>query len=347
MADVTPVSALNRPGQVENAGDASALLLKVFAGEVLATFEESNVLMGITRTKTLSGGAVSWRFPVIGRASTSYHTPGDNILTDEDGQAAPAKYLKNIKQDERLIHADKLLTSSVFIDKLDTILNHFDARAEYARELGRALAVTVDKNLMRMLFKASQAAATITGLNGGFEILDADANTNGPSFVDALFRAKQKMDETDVPKDGRYAVISPAQMRLLFTDGAGAITSSLQWINRDFAGGGSTGEFGSGRVPSLAGFTLVESNHVLTATDASTDNQYAAGAANDYTYTHVPAELIVATVFQRDAVATVKLADLSVESEYMINYQGDLLVAKMCLGHGILRPECAGLIRLT
>ena len=43
----------------------------------------------------------------------------------------------------------------------------------------------------------------------------------------------------------------------------------------------------------------------------------------------------------KDAVATVKLMDLSVESEYQINRQGTLVVSKYAMGHNVLRPACA------
>ena len=42
-----------------------------------------------------------------------------------------------------------------------------------------------------------------------------------------------------------------------------------------------------------------------------------------------------------DAVATAKLMDMSVESEYQINRQGTLMVAKYAMGHNVLRPACA------
>jgi len=44
---------------------------------------------------------------------------------------------------------------------------------------------------------------------------------------------------------------------------------------------------------------------------------------------------------QKEAVGTVKLLDLAMESEYDIRRQGTLMVAKYAMGHGILRPECA------
>ena len=48
-----------------------------------------------------------------------------------------------------------------------------------------------------------------------------------------------------------------------------------------------------------------------------------------------------ALVMTKDAVATAKLMDLSVESEYQINRQGTLMVSKYAMGHNILRPACA------
>jgi len=46
-------------------------------------------------------------------------------------------------------------------------------------------------------------------------------------------------------------------------------------------------------------------------------------------------------IFTADAAATVKLMDLGVESEYQIDRQGTLMVAKYAMGHNILRPACA------
>ena len=49
----------------------------------------------------------------------------------------------------------------------------------------------------------------------------------------------------------------------------------------------------------------------------------------------------VGIVSHPSAVGTVKLLDLATESEYDINRQGTLFVAKYAMGHGVLRPECA------
>jgi len=64
---------------------------------------------------------------------------------------------------------------------------------------------------------------------------------------------------------------------------------------------------------------------------ASGDNQYISNVALE----------VRALVMTVDAVATVKLLDMSVESEYQITRQGTLIVSKYAMGHNVLRPACA------
>ena len=65
------------------------------------------------------------------------------------------------------------------------------------------------------------------------------------------------------------------------------------------------------------------------------------GAARKTAYISDVALRVRALVMTKDAVATVKLMDMSVESEYQINRQGTLVVSKYAMGHNVLRPACA------
>lgn len=96
---------------------------------------------------------------------------------------------------------------------------------------------------------------------------------------------------------------------------------------------------GSGRTyqyDAPAATTNSWSTHV-TNTGATTSN----GAARKTAYVSDVAMRVQALVMTKDAVATAKLMDLSVESEYQINRQGTLMVSKYAMGHNILRPACA------
>ncbi len=309
---------VSRIGQVNGANDVNALFLKVWSGEVLATFMRENKMLGMTQVRSISSGK-SAQFPVIGTTSASYHTPGNEILGT------------SIKHNEKTVNIDDLLVSSAFIANLDEAKNHYDVRSIYTSEMGRALANTVDKNLLQLAVLSAQASATITGGNGGTQITDADANTNATSLIASIFECAQALDEKDVPSEDRFCVVKP--------DIYYQIVQNDKILNRDFGANGN-GVYSDGTVIKVAGINIVKSN---TAVTAYADNSSAVSGTNN-TY-NVDAQHVVATVFHKSAIGTVKLMDLAMESEYDIRRQGNLMVGKMALGSGIIRPESATLIK--
>jgi len=82
--------------------------------------------------------------------------------------------------------------------------------------------------------------------------------------------------------------------------------------------------------------TAVWDTHVTNTGSVATSGQ-----ARKTAYISDVALRVRALVMTKDAVATVKLMDLSVESEYQINRQGTLMVSKYAMGHNVLRPACA------
>ena len=109
-------------GQTNSSGDANALFLKVFAGEVLASFQRQNKMLPLTTVRSISQGK-SAQFPLVGLASAEYHTAGAEI----NGTA--------IKHAERVITIDDLLISHAFISNIDEAKNHYDVRSIYSQEL--------------------------------------------------------------------------------------------------------------------------------------------------------------------------------------------------------------------
>ena len=300
-------------GKANNTGDDNALFLKVFSGEVLAAFARRNQMLGMSMVRTISQGK-SAQFPALGKTTASYHTPGNEITG------------KVIQKNERVITIDDLLISDSFISQIDEAKNHYDVRSIYSTEMGNALAREVDQHLLQLAILAAQSATTVTGESGGSVITDADAKTNGGSLITSIFDAAQALDEKDVPEEDRYCVVPPATYYNL--------VENDKILNRDF--GGSNGIYAEGQVLKVAGINIVKSN---TAVDAFADNSSAISGANN-TYTGDFSNT-AAVVFHKSAIGTVKLMDLAMESEYDIRRQGTLMVAKMALGHGILRPEAA------
>ena len=339
----------SRVGLVEGGSDNNALFLKKFSGEILQTFEESNVFKALHTIRTIESGK-SAQFPVTGIASAAYHTPGENIA---DGGNS---YLSDIKKTEKVINIDQMLIASTFLANIDDVKNHYDIRSVYANELGKALAVRFDTALAKVFIAASRDSANLSqvGKSGGqLDVANNDfsapdtpgtvAATTGADLVAAFFSAAQKLDENDVPSDGRFCVLRPQEYYKLVT-GADSSNSFnlLSAVNSDIGGQGSIAQ---GTVPQIAGISIYKSNHI-PSTDLSSTSTGDGAASNDVfggngVGYNGDFRNSLGIVSHSAAVGTVKLLDLATESEYQIERQGTLFVAKYAMGHGVLRPECA------
>jgi len=311
MANASPT----RLGQANNAGDAKALFLKVFAGEVLTAFKEATVTEGKFQERTIASGK-SAQFPIIGKIGAEYHTPGSEITG------------LNVPQNERVITIDDLLISHAFISNIDEAMNHYDVRAPFSEQIGRALAYQMDKHKLQLALLAARASSPVTGENGGGSVTSATmlTDTTGEALVAALFAAAQKMDENFIPEDDRWVYLNPQAYYLL--------AQNTKIMNRFWGG---EGEYAGAKVLRVAGLNVVKTNHAPYGASVSngtvgagTDNKYAVTATNT-----------VGVVAHKAAIGTVKLMDLAMESEYDIRRQGTLMVAKYAMGHGILRPAAA------
>ena len=332
----------SRLGQVNATGDVNALFLKVFSGEILTTFEETNVMKDLHMVRTIQNGK-SAQFPVTGIASAKYHTAGENIA---DGGNS---YLSAIKHAERVISIDDVLISSTFIANIDELKNHYDVRSIYAKELGKALAKRFDIATMKTLAAAARGSSEIGGdsgtILGSSSSLFAGTSATAPELIDALYAVAESLDSKDVSDEGRFAVLTPADYYTLITSDNSAISLAA---NRD---AGGVGNIATGTISQVAGISLVKSNHLsaIKVTEANQDqnddlvNNDVFGASGTGYNADLSATRILAGT--KEAIGTVKLLDLATESEYQIERQGTLFVAKYAMGHGVLRPECAVEVR--
>ncbi len=302
-------------GLVNNAGTADALFLKQFSGEVLTSFEQATVTADKQMVRTIANGK-SAQFPVMGRSSAAYHTPGAEITGTD------------INHNEKVITINDLLLSSHFISNIEEAKNHYDVRSVYSSEMGRALAFQMDKHVLQTMAQAAAATANVgdSGYASGTVITDTDSGTNATSLIGSIFDAAEALDDAYVPSEGRFCFLKPEQYYLL--------ANASNAVNVDFSGRGSIAE---GTVPQIAGINLIKTPHLPTSN--VTGNGVDAGGAGGAQA--VAAANTTALIAHTSAVGTVKLMDLAVESEYDIRRQGTLMVAKYAMGHGVLRPEAA------
>ena len=342
MAYMEP--SVSRLGQQNATGDANTLFLKQFAGEVMATFETENVMMPLHTVRSISSGK-SAQFPTTGVASATYHTPGESLLVTDLSSAS--KYLSKIKHSEVNISIDDMLVSSAFIANIDEAKNHYDVRSIYSTEIGRSLAMVADKNLIRVVIAGSRAttdrfnvaAGTSTQYLGGELTVDDEltGTSLGDAYTTAFFSAAQQMDEKNVPQNDRYAVVTPAVYYQL-------INLNKDAISRDFNPNPNASK-GEGYIVQIAGIRIFKSNNIPQIDETSVTNVHGnAGVKNDgfgadTGYGQASFARTKGVIFQKEAVGTVKLLDLGVESDYSVERQGTLLVAKYAMGHNVLREE--------
>ena len=200
-------------------------------------------------------------------------------------------------------------------------------------------------------------------------------------FMEGVIEAKRILEAAGAPMDDLVCIIASDLYYHLFKATTNAeATSVLHMFNRDIGGSGSvvgldmptiagipvvrtphlgsdTGTAWSGSLWSTATTTgqaplgAAESNRAAHYNLPATTNGVVNSGSNigavggldgtdSINYT-TEASLVLGLVMSKDAVATVKLMDLSVESEYQIQRQGTLIVAKYAMGHNILRPGMA------
>lgn len=328
----------------------NALFLKQFAGEVLTTFETENVMMPLHTVRSISSGK-SAQFPTTGIASATYHTPGESLMTTDNGSGA-SKYLSRVKHAEVVISIDDMLVSSAFIANIDEAKNHYDVRSIYSTEIGRQLAYVADKNLIRSVISGAVATTDRFGGSasaylGATESYDDELSSTslGDALATAFFNVAQKMDEKGVPQNDRYAVVTPEVYYQL-------VNLNKDAISRDY-NPEVNGSKAGGYIVQIAGIRILKSNNIPTTDEATTgvaphnssqvaNDVFGASGTGYGAFNFVRSKGII---FQKEAVGTVKLLDLAVESDYSIERQGTLMVAKYAMGHGVLRNECCYWLR--
>ena len=320
MANASPVKFGN-----VNSGSTrdDALFLKVFAGEVITSFDRASKTAGADMVRSISNGK-SASFPVMGRVGASYHAVGTEITGSD------------VNSNEKVITINDLLISSVFVSNIEEAKNHWDVRSAYSTEMGRALSFQKDKHILQTIGQATLASANVTGgdattnvVNTG--IASATDATAANAMIDAIFAAAKELDANYVPSEGRKCFMRLEEYYKL--------ANATNAVNVDFSGG-ANGGVASGKVARIAGIELVPVPHFVASNVSSGVD---AGSATNAGSTPQAVNLsnFVALVSHPSAVGTVKLMDLAVEKEYDIRRQGTLMVAKYSMGHGVLRPEAA------
>ena len=325
----TSIGTLNNTGSTPLAlGTAYdtkyATYLKLFSGELFKAYESATIAKGTVQTRQLKNGK-SLQFIFTGRMTADYHEPGTPILGSGDPPVA-----------EKTIVCDDLLVSSAFVYDLDETLAHYSLRSEISAKIGHALAEAYDKKVFRTIALAAREAHPITAAPGpepGGSVIQIGSGNqyDAQKLVDAFFEAAAILDEKNLPKTGRSAVLNPRQYYALISQ----VDSNI--LNRDY--GNSQGNLNSGEgLVSIAGIDIKRSNNLpfqagTIAAVNGENNNYAGAFANH-----------AGLIYQKDAAACVEAIGPQVQTtgnDIKTMYQGDIIVGRLAMGCGTLNPAAA------
>ncbi len=292
------------------------LLLELFGGEIQAAYERLTVMRDKHRVFKLENGK-SLRFPRVGRATASYHTPGTEILG------------KQIDHDEIVLTTDDKLIADVFVADIHEILNHFDVRSEYTRQLSEALAVQYDQNVMRAVIKAARTNDLLGGpVSAPVQVAGVDADAT--KLFAAISKAKETLDNNFVRVDQVpvYALFKNAQWYLM--------ANSDKNLNRDYNGGDAS--IRRHTLETVDGVQIIKSNISPYGTDDRANLTIPARY-------RIAMNTTVGAVWTPDAVATADVQEMSVQTDEQIAKQGTLILARQMSGTDTFRSSNAVEIR--
>ena len=362
----TLTTSLTRPGQSNSTGDARALYLKLFSGEMFKGFQHNAIARDLVMKRTLKNGR-SLQFIYTGHTKAEFHTPGNAILGNTDGAPPVA---------EKTITIDDLLISSAFVYELDEVLAHYDLRSEISRKIGYALAEKYDRLAFRAIARGARAASPVSATGyvepGGTQIqVGTGAGTEADAYdsaklVAAFYDAAAALDEKGVSSDGRVAVLNPRQYYeliqavgsngLVNRDVQGTALQGGQGIveiagikiyksmNIPFLGkygtkyGGTTGVTSPGNTGDFVGEALED------ASGAST------GINNDYGTAAEVGSTSCGLIFQKEAAGMVEAIGPQVQvtsGDVSVIYQGDVMLGRLACGCDYLNPAAAVELHVT
>ena len=362
----TLTTALTRPGQSNSTGDARALYLKLFSGEMFKGFQHNAIARDLVMKRTLTNGK-SLQFVYTGHTKAEYHVPGNSILGNTDGAPPVA---------EKTITIDDLLISSAFVYELDETLAHYELRGEISKKIGYALAQKYDRLIFRQIAKGARQASPITKSGfvepGGTQIRVGTNNQASDAYVPAsliaaFYDAAAALDEKGVSQEGRVAVLNPSQYYELI-QGVG----SNGLINRDAQGTALQGGQG---IIEIAGIKIYKSMNIpffgsygTKYGSASATNPGVTSPGNIGSFVGETAEDARASVtgingnygnssdfanscgliFQKEGAGVVESIGPQVQitsGDVSVVYQGDVILGRLAMGADFLNPAaCVELI---
>lgn len=302
-------------GAVDNTS-ASTFIPEIWSDEVIASYQTNLVLANLVKKLSMTG-----------KKGDTIHIPKPTRGSATAKAANTAVTIQNSVESEVIVTINKHFEFSRLIEDITDVQALASLRQFYTGDAGYGLATQVDNDLFDLSKSFGDgdasdyvhSASFMCDATGGFVPYALDTVVTADAFTDACFRAAiQKLDDEDVPMDGRSFVVPPSLRN--------AIMGIERYVSSDFVSGSVVG---NGKIGSLYGTEIYVTSNVPTIETAA-DN--AAGG-----------DVRGAIMFHKDAMVLAEQLNVRSQTQYKQEFLGTLYTADTLYGTQVIRPE-AGLI---
>ena len=302
-------------GAVDNTS-ASTFIPEIWSDEVIASYQTNLVLANLVKKLSMTG-----------KKGDTIHIPKPTRGSATAKAANTAVTIQNSVESEVIVTINKHFEFSRLIEDITDVQALASLRQFYTGDAGYGLATQVDNDLFDLSKSFGDgdasdyvhSASYMCDATGGFVPYALDTVVTADAFTDACFRAAiQKLDDEDVPMDGRSFVVPPSLRN--------AIMGIERYVSSDFVSGSVVG---NGKIGSLYGTEIYVTSNVPTIETAAANS---AGG-----------DVRGAIMFHKDAMVLAEQLNVRSQTQYKQEFLGTLYTADTLYGTQVIRPE-AGLI---
>ena len=290
---------------VQSTVNTAGFIPEVWSDEIIAAYKKNLVAANLFKKMSMKGkkGDVM-HFPSPARGSAAVKTASSQVtLIAESGT-------------EKTVTVNQHYEYSRLIEDFAEVQALSSLRRFYTDDAGYALATRIDTSLIQLgrgaqSGTAGSAAYDKAYLAGDGSTLYVDGTNVGTALTDAgLRRAIQRLDDSDVPMDGRFLIVPPSTRNTMM--------GLARFTEQAFVGDGAT--IRNGQIGDVYGVKVFVTTNADTATTTTTR---------------------IALLAHPEAFVLVDQLGVRVQTQYKQEYLGTLLTADTLYGVGELRDTSA------
>ena len=283
---------------------AATFIPEIWSDEIAAAYKKSLVAANLVKKMSFKGKkGDTVHIPVPTRGSAASKTAGSQVTLIAATESEVTVSINNHYEYSRLIE------DIVEAQALSSL------RQFYTDDAGYALGKQVDTDLIKLgriaQGGANTAAYTKGYIGGDGSTLYVAANNNASALTDAgIRRAIQRLDDSDVPMDGRYFIIPPSSRNTLM--------GLARYTEQAFVGeAGSSNTIRNGEIGNLYGMPVFVSSNADTTSGSTAARACLMG--------------------HKDAFVLVEQMGVRSQTQYKQEYLGTLFTADTLYGVAELR----------